>query len=191
MPKNLKQLENEIFKCRKCSRLCQINPFPMPHIYYGDPKEVELFCIGRNPGIEDSYDGIPLDSFMKLYHERWWECRVGKYLRSKLGDNIILHKFFFTNICKCSSPKNANLFPDEKENCYPYLIEQIELIKPLMIVTISDDAYKMLHPKIKLGYFGKIAVVPLYHPSYFAYSKDKKAIEKQDDILKSIKEIFK
>jgi DNA polymerase len=166
----------------------------MPHIYYGDPNAIELLCVGRNPGIEDSYESIPIFSYMKLYHERWWDCRVGKYLRSKLGDNIILHKFFFTNICKCSSPKNASLFPDEKRNCLPFLIQQIKLIKPQMIITMSDDAYQALLPEIKSMYLSldnlKIPVVNLYHPSYFIYSGDKSKAKKQDDVLKSIKEIF-
>jgi DNA polymerase len=190
----LKKLESEIFECRRCPRLCQINPFPMPHIYYGDLKNIELFCIGRNPGLEDCYDDIPISSFMKLYHERWWNCKIGKYLRLKLGEDVLLSKFFFTNICKCSSPKNSSLFPDEKNNCLPFLHQQLKLVKPQLIITMSNDAYQALFPEIKNMYLNlndlKIPVVNLYHPSYFIYSGDKIKSEEQDETLKSIREIF-
>jgi uracil-DNA glycosylase len=185
----LREIEEQILGCKRCSRLCNVNPFPMPHIVYCDPKDVEVFVIGRNPGLENEFYTVPKEKFMTYYREKWWECRVGKYLRERLGDDIVKSKFFFTNICKCSSPNNSPLLQSEKENCLPYLLQQLEAVQPKVIVTISGDAKQMLAPHVTNSRFkGLIPVFNLYHPSYLSRGHDPAASRKQDKILKTIGE---
>ena len=185
-------LEDEIKSCNKCTRLRSITPIPMPHILYCKPENVKILAIGRNPGIEDDYNNISHEEFMEIYRKRWWECRVGSYLRKRLGDELIRNNFFFTNVCKCSSPKNATLSPSEKEKCRPFLKRQIEIIKPKVILTFSRDAKDIISDFIKDHEYyidesmKGIPVFFLYHPSYFRYAQEKYGA-KQDFILKEIR----
>lgn len=184
---DLNGLEDQILGCRRCTRLCTVNPFPMPHICYCDPKNVEIVCIGRNPGLENEFSDIPKEKFMVYYRDKWWTCRVGKYLRERLGDDIVKDKFFFTNICKCSSPNNSALLQSEKENCLPYFLQQLETVQPKVIITISGDAKAMLSLYVKNSRFnGTIPVFNLYHPSYLSRGYDLAASRKQDRLLKAI-----
>lgn len=188
----LDDLEQQIMNCEKCSRLRKVTPHPMPHItYVNNIDDVKIMGIGRNPGLEYDTSQISDEEFMDYYREKWWGCRVGTYMRKRLGDDVISNAFFFTNICKCSSPNNSPLIKKEKENCFPYLQKQIEIVQPQVIITFSSDTRNMLQSYIKDRRYiiddKTIPVFFMYHPSYFKYSPDRKLSKKQDTILNEIR----
>ena len=119
----IKALENRILACDKCPRLRRINPFPMPHIpYRGEGDNIHQGCfkfmgIGRSPGLEDSYVVVGEERFMQTYRHNFYECRFGRYVRKMVGGGLLKQKFFFTNICKCPSPQNSSLLPQEIDKC--------------------------------------------------------------------------
>jgi uracil-DNA glycosylase len=185
------KLENTILRCNKCKRLRDVTVHPQPHICYTDISNAEIFIIGRNPGLEYDYSNVSLENMMETYKELWWKCRFGKYIRTHLGDNLVKNKIFFTNVCKCSSPKNSALLAQEKINCFPYLEEQIDIIQPRLILTFGNDARDILLKHIQnKKYKGKIKILNFYHPSYFRYTHTIYKAEYQAKFLKKIKEFF-
>jgi DNA polymerase len=188
----LKNLEDEIMACTKCARLHAITPNPHPHIYYNSPDKLKIFVIGRNPGLEYEHIEVTRENFMEFYKEKFLICRVGQYLIKHLGEKIVTKKMFFCNVCKCCSPNNEKLFPSEKENCFPYLERQIEIIKPKLIIALGADAQEALAQKSENRKFNGIPIIGMYHPSYFKYLpiNDPKKI-RQESLLESIKEKFK
>lgn len=180
----MKEIEDAIINCKKCPHLRADpkNPFPMPHIVYENSSN-KIMIIGRNPGTEDDYSNVSFDMFMKTYKERWWECRVGRYLRDNLSDDFIKRFVFFTNACKCSSPKNAAVTQQEIENCSEYLKKQIDSIKPKLVVNLGADARKATEK-----YKEKFLLLNLYHPSFFIYHPELR--EQQGGKLKKMKEII-
>jgi DNA polymerase len=84
-------------------------------------------------------------------------------------------RVFIVNIVKCRPPGNRVPMPDEVETCTPYLVKQLEVIRPKVIVTLGLPAakYMLSEPRITMGSVrGKwqswrgIKVMPTYHPSY-------------------------
>jgi len=186
MKKELFNLEKKILFCNKCPRLRSVTPYPMPHIIYNREIKEKLFCIGRNPGLEHDYTNVYFDDFMSIYHKRWWICRLGRYLRRCFGDYFVMNYIFFTNVCKCSSPNNSELKREEMLNCFPFLEEQIEIIKPIAILVFGKTISDFLNKNLKVD----VPVFNLYHPSYFMRDKnDKKEREQYKKILR-IKKFF-
>ena len=73
----IEDLENIILKCNKCPRLREIAIYPMSHICYAeDYDKIDLFMIGRNPGLEDDYSNISDKDFKKKYHDNKIALRV-------------------------------------------------------------------------------------------------------------------
>jgi len=181
---NIEEIESNILKCKKCIRLCNINPYPMPHIYYTKNLiDLKIMCIARNPGLENKIPIMPENEFIQYYKDKWYECKIGLYFRDLFGDKIIKNNIFFTNICKCSSPNNLPLIELEKINCLEYLQEQINTINPEYIFTFGNDAKEQIK-KILLR--ENIKVYNFYHPSYFSYKNDNILKENQKQKIKDL-----
>ena len=99
----------------------------------GDPK-ADLMLVGEAPGEKEDETGEPF---------------VGK--AEVLLDKILLSiklkrtsKVYITNVIKCRPQNNRDPLPSEVEKCQPYLIKQIQLIKPKLIVALGRVAGKTL-----------------------------------------------
>ena len=135
----------------------------------GNPN-ADLMFIGEAPGADEDRQGKPFVG------------RAGKLLT----DIIKAMKFtredvYIANVLKCRPPGNRNPEPDEVETCSPYLLRQIELIQPKVIVALGSFAAKMLlDTKTGItalrGQFHEYAlaqqsdnapvVMPTFHPAY-------------------------
>lgn len=181
------KINNEIRNCKKCKRLREITPFSMSHICYNDLSKAKIFFLGRNPGIENDHSDISPERFDKKYHELWWNCNFGKYVRKYFGDTFIKEKMFFSNICKCSSPENSQLTVEEKQNCNSFLKEQLSIIRPKAIVTFGNE------PKETINNFEilkNIDIINLVHPAYFNHNRESKMIEGQINKIKKVVEKY-
>ena len=103
---------------------------------------------------------------------------------------------YITNIVKCHPSNNATPTPTQAHTCQPYLMKQIELIRPKLIVTLGETAYHYLTgddteiSKVR-GTIHKqndYTVIPTYHPSYLLRNPSAKK-EVFDDLLK-VKELM-
>ena len=103
--------------------------------------------VGQNPGAEEDQTGRPFVG------------RSGKYLTKTLLEfGIRREDVYITNIVKHTSPQNRKPYPDEVEACLPYLIEQIGIIKPKIIVLSGASAKDT--PRVE-----GIAYFEVVHPS--------------------------
>lgn len=95
-----------------------------------------------------------------------------KMIENVLGLNI--NEVYLTHVLKCRPSHNHKLLDSELSSCKPYLLKQIELINPKVIVTLGELAYSSLVKDAtafenirgeKIAYEKRI-LVPIYHPSH-------------------------
>jgi uracil-DNA glycosylase len=143
----------------------------------GDEKADWLF-VGEGPGADEDAMGEPFVG------------QAGKLLDSMLmaiklkrGNNV-----YIANIVKCRPPGNRNPEADEIAACLPYLLRQIELIQPKLIVALGKVASNALLGRDatlaslrgKLHDYRGIPLVVTYHPAYLLRSPTEKAKAWQD-----------
>jgi DNA polymerase len=127
----------------------------------GDPK-ARLVCVGEAPGANEDETGRPFVG------------QAGQLLTKILAAvELTREEVFITNVVKHRPPGNRNPTPGEIEACSPYLIRQLELIKPKVIVAFGTFAAQtLLNTKTPIGklrgevhrYHG-IPLVVTYHPA--------------------------
>ena len=123
---DLDSFKNQINQCQKCSLGGIRNKFVFG---VGDPN-ASLLLVGEAPGEQEDIKGEPF---------------VGR--AGKLLDKILLainrsrdKDVYICNVLKCRPPENRNPLPNEVKECEPYLIHQINLIKPKLIVALGKVA---------------------------------------------------
>lgn len=184
------KLVNDIMNCRKCG-LYRYRKKPVP----GEGKlDADIMFIGEAPGAQEDLQGRPFVG------------PAGKLL-TQLLESIGLKReeVYITNIVKCRPPNNRDPEDDEIKACTPYLIKQIQLVKPKIIVALGRYAGRFLFNNAGLKWknmntlhgkaydvvlFGiKIKLLATYHPAAaLYYPKLKPKLEKDFMILKSLYE---
>jgi len=143
----LEKLAKQIRKCRKC-KLWKTRSNAVP----GEgPSNAKIFFIGQAPGKQEDLQGKPFVG------------RAGKFLNMLLEKNNIKRSdVFITSVLKCFPPKNRLPKKDEIKACLPYLIKQLEIINPRVVVLLGNVAIKTLknHEILK----GR-KVICTYHPA--------------------------
>lgn len=155
----LTQIENNIKICKKCE-LCKtaINAVPGE----GNPDSKIVF-IGEAPGQNEDETGRPFVG------------RAGKLLESLLKEiDYKREDVWIGNIIKHRPPQNREPLPDEIVQCQPYLVEQLKIIKPVLVITLGRYAMNHFYPDGKIsrdrGNLMKIrnlaySIYPVYHPA--------------------------
>ena len=175
---SLDSLHQKIQKCQRCS-LAKTRTNTVPG---GPNSKAEVMFIGEAPGRDEDLSGHPFVG------------QAGKFLDELLATiNLKREDVFIGNVLKCRPPNNRDPFEKEKEICFPYLEEQIRIIKPKLIVTLGRHAmYTFLPPELKIsqvhgqpkrykGVDGNPQVyLPLYHPAVSLYNPSSKDILIQD-----------
>ena len=127
----------------------------------GDPK-ARLVCVGEAPGASEDETGLPFVG-----------AAGGLLTKILAAVELTREEVFITNVVKHRPPQNRNPTPGEIEACSPYLIRQLELIKPKVIVAFGTFAAQtLLNTKTPIGklrgevhrYHG-IPLVVTYHPA--------------------------
>jgi len=80
---------------------------------------------------------------------------------------------FITNVVHCHPPRNRASTAGELENCRPYVLMEIELIKPELIVLLGNDAKELKNHLNKKQY----QISHLQHPASFLYGAPEKRID--------------
>jgi uracil-DNA glycosylase len=140
---SMDELNLQIYGCKKC-RLWKDAKHAVP----GEgPLNAKVMFVGQNPGADEDELGRPFVG------------RAGKYLTKALAEyGIKREDIYITNIVKHTSPKNRKPYPDEVEACIPYLMTQISIIKPKIIVLLGASAKET--PRVE-----DIEYVEVIHPS--------------------------
>ena len=127
----------------------------------GNPSSKIVF-IGEAPGREEDLQGLPFVG------------RAGQLLTKMLAAiGFAREEVYITNILKCRPPGNREPQEDEMTACEPYLVRQLELIRPAMICALGRiAAHGLLKKTTALGilrqgvhYYNDIPVAVTYHPA--------------------------
>ncbi|MFL5638725.1 MAG: uracil-DNA glycosylase family protein [Gemmatimonadaceae bacterium] len=154
----LEEIAKKVAKCTRCP-LYETATNGVPG--EGNPK-AQLVCVGEAPGAKEDETGRPFVG------------QAGQLLTKILAAiDLTREQIFIVNVLKHRPPGNRNPRPEEVEACSPYLIRQLELIKPKVIVAFGTFAAQtLLNTKTPLGqlrglvhkYHG-IPLVVTYHPA--------------------------
>jgi DNA polymerase len=154
----LDEIAKKVHKCTRCP-LYETATKGVPG--EGNPK-AKLVCVGEAPGAKEDETGRPFVG------------QAGQLLNKILAAiDLTREEVFICNVLKHRPPGNRNPRPEEVEACSPYLIRQLELIKPKVIVAFGTFAAQtLLNTKTSIGqlrglmhkYHG-IPLVVTYHPA--------------------------
>lgn len=179
--KQLKMLADEIIKNQVCLSLAM----QATQLVMGDGNpDADIVFIGEAPGKNEDEQGIPFVG------------AAGKFLNEMLASiNLKREDVYITNIVKYRPPNNRDPLPDEKRAFWPYLVHQLEIINPKIVVTLGRHSMGYFLPKarisqihgqpqrIRLTENGKSyewIVLPLYHPAAALYNGSLRATLVED-----------
>lgn len=187
----LEKLHESIRTCKACP-LYKDATHAVPGS--GNPK-AEVFFIGEAPGRNEDLQGEPFVG------------AAGKFL-NKLLESIGLQRsdVFITSVLKHRPPENRDPKPAEIKACTPYLIEQLMMIRPKIIVLLGRHAMELFLPGLVISkvhgqpqYGGGILpgarwkkqqlFLPLYHPAAALYNPNMKKVHMED--FRKIRELLK
>ncbi len=153
----LEELAEQIRACTRCP-LYRSRRNAVP----GDgPINAPIMFVGEAPGREEDLQGRPFVG------------RSGQLLEELLEEiGLAREDVFITNVVKSRPPNNRDPEPDEIAACKPFLVEQLKLVDPEIIVTLGRFAMERWLPNERITRahgrpfrFGKRLVVPMFHPA--------------------------
>jgi uracil-DNA glycosylase family 4 len=179
----LDELRDDIGDCTRC-KLCK----GRQNIVFGvGNPDAKIMFIGEGPGRDEDIQGEPFVG------------RAGQLL-TKIIEAMGYKRsdVYIANIVKCRPPNNRNPEPDEVATCKPFLIRQVETIRPRVIVCLGSVATQnLLEIDAKItGMRGKFTewqgtpVMPTYHPAFLLRNPNmKKPVwEDMQQVMKHLKE---
>lgn len=102
--------------------------------------DADIVFIGEAPGKQEDEAGIPFVG------------ASGKFLDEMLSSiHLKRSQVYITNIVKYRPPQNRDPSPEEKREFLPYLIRQLEVINPKLIVTLGRHSGMLFIPDLKIG----------------------------------------
>src|SRR5579883_1859122 len=156
----LQELQAFIGDCKRC----KLAPGRINLVFgVGNPK-AELMFVGEGPGADEDERGEPFVG------------RAGQLLTDIIERGMRMRRqdVYICNVVKCRPPGNRNPEPDEVAACEPFLMRQIEIVRPKVIVGLGTFAVQSLlkvkTPISKLR--GRwhdlrgIRMMPTFHPAY-------------------------
>ena len=137
----------------------------------GDP-HADLMFVGEGPGFHEDRKGEPFVG------------AAGQLLNRMLGEiGLERGDVYVGNIVKCRPPGNRDPEPDEIEACTPWLVEQISLIQPRVIVTLGNFATKFVldtttgitRLRGQIHEWHGRTVIPTFHPAAILHGGGEKS----------------
>ena len=169
-----------------CSR-CKLHTLGRRQVVFGvGNPQADLMFVGEAPGADEDAQGIPFVG------------RAGQLL-TKIIEAIGLSRddVYIANVIKCRPPQNRNPEQDEVDTCEPFLFQQIDVIKPKVVVALGTFAaralLRTLDPISRLR--GRVyeyrgaKLVPTFHPAYLLRNPASKREVWED--MKLVRELIK
>jgi DNA polymerase len=140
------------------------------------PLNAEVMFIGEAPGANEDRQGRPFVG------------AAGSFLSELLAAaGLAREDVYICNVLKCRPPGNRDPLPNEIDACRDYLDEQIDLIDPLIIVTLGRFSMARYFPRQAIsrvhGQVREVAgryYVPMYHPAAALHQGNLKAVMLRD-----------
>jgi uracil-DNA glycosylase len=170
-----------------CTR-CKLHAMGRTQVVFGvGNPDADLMFVGEAPGADEDVQGIPFVG------------RAGQLLTDIIekGLQIPRKDVYIANVIKCRPPGNRNPEPDEVATCEPFLFQQIDIIKPKVIVALgkfgAQTLLRTLDPISRLrgrvyDYRGA-KLIPTFHPAYLLRNPSSKREVWED--MKLVRELLK
>lgn len=159
----LDQIKADIIEKNVCPDLAKT----ATQLVFGDGNpEADIVFIGEAPGKNEDEQGIPFIG------------AAGKFLAEMLSTiHLKREQVYITNIVKYRPPNNRDPLPEEKAAFLPYLQQQLDVIKPLLVIMLGRHSMDSLLPGLKISdvhgepkkYHGQV-YLPLFHPAAALYN---------------------
>lgn len=132
--------------------------------------DADIVFIGEAPGKQEDIQGLPFVG------------ASGRFLNEMLAAaDMKRSDVYITNIVKYRPPNNRDPLPEEKREFWPYLLRQLEIIQPKVVITLGRHSGAAFIPELqisrdhgrarKVTYHGQeFLVIPLYHPAAALYN---------------------
>ncbi len=164
----LDQLQQSLQDCTKCKLSKSRN-----HVVFGEGNpNAELVFVGEGPGGDEDRQGRPFVG------------KAGQLLTKMIENGMGLKRedVYICNVIKCRPPNNRNPELDEIAACEPFLHQQIEIIRPKVIVALGKFAAQNLlnttspisHLRGQWYEYKGCKLLPTFHPSYLLRSPQEK-----------------
>jgi uracil-DNA glycosylase len=138
-----------------------------------------LCFVGEGPGADEDQQGFPFVG------------KAGQLLDKMIGAmGFSRDEVYVCNIVKCRPPNNRKPEPEEMTTCMPYLVEQLAILQPQVIVALgatavqglfgTNEGITRLRGRWKL-YQGQVPVMPTFHPAFLLRDPERKK-EVWDDL---------
>ena len=172
----LQDLAQSLVGCERC-KLAKLGRSQVV-FGVGNPHASIMF-VGEAPGFNEDQKGEPFVG------------AAGKLLNDLLASaGLSRDHIYIANVIKCRPPNNRDPEQDEVETCKPFLMQQIQLIRPKLVCTLGNWATQTLlerkvgitKVKAQAFYMKNFVIFPLLHPA---------AALHQGNLLETLKEDFK
>jgi DNA polymerase len=175
-PTPLEELAKSLVNCDRC----KLATLGRSQVVFGvGNPHASIMFVGEAPGFNEDQKGEPFVG------------AAGKLLNDLLASaGLSRDQIYIANVIKCRPPNNRDPEPDEVETCKPFLMQQIQLIKPKLVCTLGNWATQTLlerkvgitKVKAQAFYMKDFVLFPLLHPA---------AALHQGNLLPTLKEDFK
>lgn len=132
--------------------------------------DADIVFVGEAPGKNEDLQGRPFVG------------AAGKFLDEMLASVALDRQdVYITNIVKYRPPNNRDPLPEEKKAFWPFLIRQLDVIRPAIIITLGRHSMEYFLPNRKISsihgepkriqFSGRtVVIVPLFHPAAALYN---------------------
>lgn len=163
-PQSLEEVRQELGDCRRCPLAAT-----RANLVFGSGNsQADLLFVGEAPGADEDRQGAPFVG------------EAGQILtRIITAMGLSRQEVYICNVLKCRPPGNRNPQKDEIELCSPFLLKQVQAIKPKAIVALGTFAAQTLlgskepisRMRGKFHDFHGIPLMPTFHPSFLLRNK--------------------
>ncbi|ATB69333.1 putative uracil-DNA glycosylase, family 4 [Sulfurospirillum diekertiae] len=178
LSQNLEELKSSVAGCH----LCALAKSRKNVIFGAGNLKAKVMFIGDNPGVSEDETGMLFTG------------KSGELLANMIEKVLLIPKedVYVTTILKCKTPDNRVPTPEEVACCKPYVMQQIQTIRPQIIVALGSTSFHHLTgeydtpiDKIRgtVLNFGEAKLIPTFHPSFLLRNPSAKK-EVYADMLK-------
>ena len=164
----LKLIREEIGDCTRCKLSKGRNKLVFGD---GDPN-AKLFFVGEGPGADEDAQGLPFVG------------RGGQLLNNMIAAmGLKREQVYIANVVKCRPPQNRTPEPDEANTCSPFLFQQIDVVRPKVIVALGQTAVTYLTGEkrplsawrgVTHPFRGGAKLIVTYHPAFLLRDPNQK-----------------
>ena len=178
MPSTLPELQTYLSDCS----LCNLSKSRKNIVFGEGNPQAEIMFVGEAPGELEDDSG------------RVFIGRSGEMLDRIIQNVLNLRRedVYIANIVKCRPPANRTPIEEEVQRCKPFLIKQIEIVRPKIIIALGTTSYSYLTGDMdgeiskvrgEMINFGSAKLMPTFHPSFLLRNPSAKK-EVMSDMLK-------